>query len=226
MSRSACAYCGTQGETEREHAIPRCLYPQSKFQSRVQRITVPACRRCNAGWADDEAHFRNVLAVAGETNPAVQELWTTTIARSFREPDGQRRLLDLHAQMKAVEVDQRTRYMIYPGKDQRVLRVVRKIVRGLSHHHGVGTAISDERVFADVLTMPIPDALMNAVKLRHVEPDVVEYEYWGDPTEDLIRSTWYLRFFERRIFVALVWGPAVSDAEAQMFSAPPPVATP
>src|SRR5438132_7927812 len=124
-SARACAYCGTSGKMEREHAIPRCLYPRSKAESRVQRILVPSCRRCNAGWSDDEAHFRNVLAIAGETNRPVEDLWASTISRSFREPDGLRRLTDLFAQMKQIEIEGQRRYMINTGTDPRLLRVIR-----------------------------------------------------------------------------------------------------
>jgi hypothetical protein len=213
MSRArACAYCGAWGKTEKEDVIPRCLYPRSKAQSRVQRIHVPSCRRCNAGWADDEAHFRNVLAVAGETNQAVGELWTTTIHRSFREVDGPRRLADLIAHMTPVEVDRQPRYKIYPGKDPRILRVIRKIVRGLAHHHGVGTAIPDEQVWADVLTFSIPENLMAGLTLRHAETDIVEY-YFDPSSVRPVHSTWFLRFFERTPFIALVWQPGLSEAE-------------
>jgi len=219
-ARRACAYCGTFGKTEKEHVIPRCLYPHSKANSRVQRIRVPSCRRCNAGWADDEAHFRNVLAVAGETNQAVRELWTTTIARSFRELDGLRRLTDLLAQMTQVETEGEPRYMIHPGRDPRVLCVIRKIVRGLAHHHDIGTAIADERVWADVLTFQIPDKLMRELSLRHAEQDIVEY-YFEPSSVPPVRSTWFLRFFERTPFVALVWQPGLNEAERLALLATP-----
>jgi hypothetical protein len=32
----------------------------------VPRITIPACLECNAGLVDDEAHFRNMMLIAGE----------------------------------------------------------------------------------------------------------------------------------------------------------------
>jgi hypothetical protein len=200
------------GKAEREHVIPRCLYPQSKARSRVQRVLVPSGHSCNAGWADDEAHFRNVLAVAGETNPAVEHLWRTKIERSFRERDGLRRLTDLFAQMKPIEVDGKGRHMIYPGKDPRVLRVIRKIVRGLSHHHGLGTAIPDEQVWADILTFAIPEKVITELTLRHVETDIVEYYFDATPRPP-VHSTWFLRFFDRRPFVALVWQPGLSELE-------------
>jgi hypothetical protein len=200
----ACAYCGTgHAKLEREHVVPSCLYPTSKERSRVQRITVPSCSRCNRGWSDDEAHFRNVLLVAGEPNAAVHELWQTTARRGFRKTDGQRRLLDLIQGMVPVTVDTRQRWMIYPGRDDRVLRVVRKIVRGLSHFHAVESAVSEDRVWTDVLKYQIPDELVRATPFHHRESDVIEY--WYEAYEEGgLSSVWCLKFFERRVFVAAV----------------------
>src|SRR6185369_2011463 len=92
-----CAYCGQlvrrkRGRT-RDHVFPASLYPPSKARSRVQRLTVPTCEDCNKSFSDDEAHFRNVIAIAGEPNPAVHEIWAA-VMRSFYQPDGRRRLED------------------------------------------------------------------------------------------------------------------------------------
>ncbi len=73
MVQPICAYCGGKATTV-DHVVPRKLYPPSKVVSRVQRITVPACSRCNNGWADDEPHFRTILLLAGEANPITREL--------------------------------------------------------------------------------------------------------------------------------------------------------
>src|SRR6266571_8484988 len=135
--KKVCAYCGEHTrKLEREHAIPNCLYPKSRSQSRVQRITVPSCAACNRGWSDDEAHFRNVLLLAGEPNSAVRELWETTTRRSFEDVDGRRRIKDLVEQFVPIRVEGFNRQMIYPARDNRVRRVLKKIVRGLSHFHG------------------------------------------------------------------------------------------
>lgn len=199
-----CAYCGAGASTvEREHVIPRCLYPRSRAASRVQRLTVPSCGRCNRGWSDDEAHFRNVLLLAGMPNSAVQEVWRTSTQRSFREVDGLRRIRDLVDLMVPVQVEGEDRWMIYPGRDPRVIRVVRKIVRGLSHHHGVGSAIADERVWADILKYPIPEYLVNTVHFHHREGDIVEYWYEAYDVGD-VTSMWLLKFYESRVFVAAI----------------------
>lgn len=200
----ACAYCG-RGDTalEREHAIPRCLYPASRAKSRVQRMTVPSCGPCNRGWADDEAHFRNVLLLSGDPNAAVQELWETTARRSFREVDGRRRLQDLVDRMVPVQVEGHDRWMIYPAQDERVLRVLRKIVRGLSHFHGVESAVSEERVWVDVMKYRIPEEFVADIRFHHREPDVCEYWYEAYDAGEF-SSVWHLRFFERRVFVGSV----------------------
>ncbi len=72
-----CSYCGQIVEkTENEHVFPANIYPESKRGSKVQRLTIKAWRQCNGSQSDDEAHFRNVLSMAGENlNKPRQELW-------------------------------------------------------------------------------------------------------------------------------------------------------
>jgi len=166
-------------------------------------MTVLACSRCNRGWSDDEAHFRNVLLVAGEPNASVQELWTTKASRSFSEVDGARRLRDLFEQMVPVSTPAGERWKVFPGRDERVMRVIRKIVRGLSHFHGIESAVSEERVWADVLKYRIPDELLESVTFWHRELDILQY--WYEVRDDAtVESLWFLNFFERRPFVAAV----------------------
>lgn len=111
--------------------MSRALYPPSKAMGTFRRIKVPACEPCNQGWTDDEPHFRNVLLIAGETNAAVRELWEGKTRRSFTYGDGRRRARDLAALMVPVQTAQGERHMVYPAKDERVMRVVRKVIRGL-----------------------------------------------------------------------------------------------
>jgi hypothetical protein len=200
-----CAYCGKgipRGEKEREHVVPRCLYPKSKVISRVQRITVPTCRSCNASWADDEAHFRNVINVAGDANESALELWQKT-ARSFNQPDGKRRALDLLEQLEQVSVNGTDHFMVYPSKDTRIVRVVRKIVRGLCHFHRVATAVDEQRVWVDVLRCKVPDEFLEHMPILHCEPDIFQYRY-NVLNEVGIHSWWLLTFFERTTFVSII----------------------
>src|SRR4051794_36967109 len=93
--RPPCAYCGKPDARERDHPIPKELYPSSKATSRIQRIRIYACHGCNNGWASDEAHFRNVMLVSGEPTPIVRELWEGPVRRSFDYRDGRKRARDL-----------------------------------------------------------------------------------------------------------------------------------
>jgi hypothetical protein len=147
-----------------------------------------------------------MLLLAGEPNQAVTDLWQGPTRRSFAAVDGQRRLRDLYSQMRPVDTADGPRWMIYPGRDERVIRVLKKIIRGLCHYHDVATAVPEDRVWADVLKYAIPDDLLATIELRHREPDIIQYWYeaYGDGGD--LRSVWYLRFFERRSFIGAVLG--------------------
>lgn len=207
MSPPTCAYCGLPApRLEREHVFPRCLYPKSKAQSKVQRLTVPACTSCNNSWADDEAHFRNVLVVAGDPpNLARHELWKNKVLPSFDQPDGARRINDLLEIMKSAQTQTGEREMVYPAEDERVLRVVRKVIRGLSHYHGLASPVPDSNVWVDVLRFRIPDYLLDKMEHHHREKDIAEYrfEITSDPP---IVSTWAITFYERVTFVGMLTG--------------------
>jgi hypothetical protein len=170
----------------------------------VQRITVRACRSCNDGWADDEAHAKHVLLIAGESNAAVQELWPSAWRAMTTADDARHRLLDVVAQLVPTVIDGRERHVIYPGRDERVMRVIRKIVRRLCHYHGVATAVPDVRVRAEIVDSPPPPELLKNIELHHAERDIIEY--WYDDSGELpaIQSMWFLRLFQRRDFFGVV----------------------
>jgi hypothetical protein len=198
-----CSYCGECIATDKEHVFPRNLYPASKAQSRVQRLTIPSCNGCNKGWSDDEAHFRNILALAGEPNEARRELWETTIRRSFGKSDGTRRLKDLRETLHPVEIDGKARHKVYPGQDDRVIRIVKKVVRGLCHYHRVMSAVSERRVWVDVLKYQVPEEFLSEMAYEHREQDIAEYRY-RVLRESGIHSAWLITFFQRITFVAIV----------------------
>jgi hypothetical protein len=89
------------------------------------------------------------------------------------------------------------------------MRVIRKIVRGLCHHHGVATAVPDNRVWAQVLDPPPPELLENT-ELHHVEQDIIEYSYDDRDMAPGFQSIWFVRLFERWKFFAMVLPPETS----------------
>ena len=204
MIRTMCAYCGDRIATDKEHVFPRCLYPESRTHSRVQRLTIPSCRICNSDWSDDEVHFRNMLMLAGEQpNASRQELWDTTVQRSFRQPDAYRRLRHLTDAMRPVVIDGKLRHKVYPGKDPRVVRIVKKVVRGLSHYHDILSAVPESRVWVNVMIYKMPEKFLDEMTYAHREQDIVEYRY-SILDYDGIQSAWLITFFEMVTFIGMV----------------------
>jgi hypothetical protein len=203
--KKPCAYCGLPSDKrDKEHVFPKNLYPLSKAKSKVQRLTIPACNKCNNSWANDEVHFRNILAVAGDpTTPAKVELWNTTIDRSFSQIDGFKRLQDLLEQMKPVNLSGQDRHMVYPGNDPRVVRVVRKIVRGLSYYHNISSPLPEERIFVDILKYEVPESFLSEMEFHDRDTDIVEYRYQV-LNEQEIESAWIITFFQTVTFIAIV----------------------
>lgn len=202
-----CAYCGLSSEQlTRDHVVPNSLYPPSRATSKVPRLTVPACRSCNQNWSDDEAHFRNVLIVAGDANDVVRDLWNGKVLRSFRELDGRRRINDLWQQMQSVETPSGERRLIFPANDDRFLRILKKIVRGL-HFHELSRDVSDGMVHVDLLRWKIPQEFIEPMPTLHRESDVFEYQFelFDAFTDIPMSSAWLLRFFETRQFIGCVW---------------------
>jgi len=76
--------------------------------------------------------------------------------------------------MRPIEVDGQPRHKIYPGEDARVARVVKKVVRGLSHYHQVMIAVPDSRVWVDVMKYGIPEEFLSEMICEHCEQDIVE----------------------------------------------------
>jgi hypothetical protein len=207
-----CGYCGqpvTRTEKDKEHVIPRCLYPKiatADSQSKDQRLTIPACRDCNASWSADEPHFRNVLILAGEPNAPRRLLWETTVRRSFAELDGPSRVRDLIALMRPAE-ELAGRFKIYPAEDERVIRVLHKIIRGLAFHH-FGEVIDDGRVWADVLREPISDGALADIEYDSRDPEI--FQCWFDRHDDpKFHSVWVLNFYRRVTFAGVIGNEAV-----------------
>ncbi|MCB1469864.1 MAG: hypothetical protein KDK08_22570 [Rhizobiaceae bacterium] len=200
-----CGLCGGYRITTREHVIPRALYPPSKASSKFQRITIAACVECNNGTADDDAHFRNVVTIAGDGNEIVNEVWTGPVRRAFAQVDGYRRARDLFNIMRPAPDVGPDRYRIYPADDERVMRIVRKIVRGLSRYHELHYPLSDGQVFADVMRSPIPAEIAEIMIPNSADPDILEYSYLTLSEPPGMLSAWSLRFYRRTSFMAFVF---------------------
>jgi hypothetical protein len=107
--------------------------------------------------------------------------------------------------MEAVQSTDGLQHKVYPGRDERVMRIIRKVIRGLCHHHKVLTAVCDEQVWATLQTFPIPPAFLEEMTHYHVEEDIVQYRYSLTEDDSDIHSCWLLRFYERTLFFGIVF---------------------
>lgn len=152
-----------------------------------------------------KTNFVTCMVIAGTPNRAAMEQWEGPVKRSFHKPSGGKWSKALVEQMVATENIEGPIYKIYPANNPEIMLVIRKIIRGLCHYHGIATAVSDKRVWADILKYQIPPYLKENMKWFHIGPELLEYAYEITNDKELnIHSAWYLRFYEQRKFVAFV----------------------
>jgi hypothetical protein len=110
---------------------------------------------------------------------------------------------DLVGILHPVKIEGNDRHMVYPGKDERVLRIIKKIIRGLCHYHGIISAVSEKRVWSDILKYRIPEEFLSEMAYEHREQDIAEYRYQV-VREYGIDSAWIITFFQKVTFVGIV----------------------
>jgi hypothetical protein len=94
--------------------------------------------------------------------------------------------------------------MVFPGRDPRVMRVVRKVIRGLCHYHGLLSPVLDDQVWSDVQRFELAPRFLAGFEFAHVEEDVFQYRF-GVIDDPEIHSGWLLRFFTRTPFFCVVY---------------------
>ncbi len=149
--RTHCAYCGCnlsdlkKAERTKDHVPPQGIYPKSLANGKEQRLTVPACVTCRRDFADDDAHFGNVLPFCGEIPPPLmKELFEDVVKRSLNDVDGERRTADLIRMMRP---DSQGRTRIWPEENPAFLRVLNRFVRALCWQQDYGWPVPASRVF-------------------------------------------------------------------------------
>ncbi len=207
-----CAYCGKSAADTSDHVFPRGLYGD-EIIGQQHLITVPSCYTCNNQWAKGEATFRNVIAVSGEPNSAVSNLWSGKIRRGFTYRDGRSRAHEVARHLRAVP-ELPGRYMIFPAEVPGVLPIVRKITRGLCHYHGLLSPVADEQVWSDVKRFEIPPEFLQAMRTADANPQVARYRYCR-VGEFGMHSAWLIEFFGRTEFLSIVYDTTAARQEAQ-----------
>ena len=107
--------------------------------------------------------------------------------------------------MVPIETSAGPQYAVYPDRDERVMTVVRRIIRGLCHCHDLGTAIADCRVFARVMRYEVPPAFWERFEARSLGDHFCRYWFYDLQAEDPDHhSCWVIEFFGRTRFFGIV----------------------
>jgi hypothetical protein len=198
----------------RDHVPPDVLFPSPKPSN---LITVPACKPCNQGFQKDDEVLALVLSSLMGTNTAGRSIWNTKVAGG---------LLKRSPKLRQA-IGSTLHYQPYPFRDgrkglaaallierSRVLRVLRRIVRGLAWHEYGCCDFADDKVRvltdAELQVLPEVEAQRLAAHFgtgveRVIVKDVFEYHYAaaaGRPED----SAWWLIFYGETRFLAIVGG--------------------
>jgi hypothetical protein len=204
-----CIYCRTAKADTRDHVPPDLLFPSPKPNN---LITVPACKPCNQGFQKDDEVLALVLSSLMGTNTAGRSVWETKVA------DG---LLKRSPKLRRA-IGSTLHYQPYPFRDgrkgnapavlierSRLLRVLRRIVRGLAWHETGGCDLADDSIRvltdAELQVLPLDEAKRLSARFgagveRIIAKDVFEYHFATDADGE---SAWWLIFYGTARFLAL-----------------------
>ncbi|MDZ7862411.1 hypothetical protein [Acidovorax sp.] len=139
------------------------------------------------------------------TDSRAQKLW-----RSFDQKDGYRRARELAGLFRAATVEGQSRTKIYPAEDEKFNLVLRRIVRGLSHHHGLATAVPDQFVQCEEMRYVVPPVFENEFSWHTIAQDFITYGFTALDDEK-VKFVWLIRFSKHIVFIGRVRN-ASSDA--------------
>lgn len=209
-----CTYCHATARLTDDHVPPRNLFPAGT----TGILKVPACEQCNSGASLDDEYFRLCISVSHDPKAAPPGSDVTLAAiNRLKEPTkaGLRkhmlswiREFELHSpaglflgRVSGMEVDR-----------ERILRVLRRIVKGLFFH------LDGQRLppKCEVTVVPFADfcrspgsaataALLHplcAASENRVGGHVFAYRS-VTAVGEFGYSAWYLRFFSTMEFIAL-----------------------
>jgi hypothetical protein len=208
MKNKPCAYCGSIAEDNprtKGHVLQRSLFPEKGFES-VQRITVPECIKCKAVWQDAEDEFRSIVVLGAEgNNDHANEKWDGPVNRSFqRKEDGIRRIEAMMKSLARRQTSNGEDLRLFPHRSEKVNLVVKKMVRGLCHYHGLATQVHDQAILANPFPNSPPDHVKSVVEFNYL-PGVFRYSYFSVHLQpQKIHLHFLLTFYERVSFLGMV----------------------
>lgn len=208
-----CAYCGAIGPVTRDHVPPENLFPEPLP---LKMITVPACDACNGSFKLDDEYFRLAITAGIDGDAFPRELEHSIKAiKKLADPKKLGFAKRMLAAQRLLEV--KTPAGIHlghaPGQvvdGARVMKVVKRIVRGFFFHHTGRRLPEAHEINAVHAPNPAffdgPDmaAVLNTMCAPHVlGNDVLVYRYSLTEGDGAAGSAWTLLFFGCHAFLIL-----------------------
>jgi len=128
------------------------------------------------------------------------ELWADVTKSFKREKGGKGDFIAFDEQLEEVGKwpDGTPMHRVYPGRNDRVLKVVRKIMRGLTHHRDESQIIADERVIAAIIVKPVPSDVETVLEEVYRVPNVANCRacFFTAERSTNLHSVWAIKLLE------------------------------
>ena len=142
LTQETCYMCSNQ-KSSREHAPPKCLFPELKDLEKGQElrknlISVPSCDRHNSRKSEDDEYLLAVLTLNLPANETAVDHFSTKVIRSYqRKPALVNQLISTSTSI--VSIYNRTQEphetLAISIDNVRLTRVLEGIVRAIFFHH-------------------------------------------------------------------------------------------
>jgi len=211
--KQPCIYCGEREGSHRDHAPPKCFFPEPRPSN---LITVPACLVCNGKYGKDDDQVRNLITSLEDTveHPAIVTQLGNKRYRSIFRGKGKHKLEEFEKSL--IEIDRFSKTGGYLGKhpafnfDQPIMdRFFDRMARALLYHENsigyVKCKIEWNLIRTeDALPKGLRDQLISWGKYGAIGDDI--FCYLGLVMPNVVSSFWVLDFYGGVEFKILVTG--------------------
>lgn len=209
-----CTYCNNEATT-RDHVPPKVIFPKPRPSD---LITVPSCQYCNHEAHLDDQYFAYVLTQEqfhGDIHPDLNKV-RQSICSSMKRPESDQFRRSILSQMKNIELLTPSGISIgsavtYKCDKERILKVVKRIAKGLFRHH-VGKRLPPETTVKSELIRNSEDLQFTSDILANVKSKsytigngsfLYRYSICDDQKES---SFWLMDFYGAFRFTSLTLG--------------------
>lgn len=182
-----CYLCGGNGADTRDHIPPRGIFPKKPSG---QLITVPAHKKCNEQFQNDDEIFRNLIIAASFRTMEGKMSWDEIVIKSFHSNPGARK--ELLKRLKKIYVEDPISGLIIPKyalmlESDLFIRQLRRWTLGLYFKKNNRPLNQDAKINIEKLTVPeisivgiqhyLYTRFRLSLKWKIVEPNIFVYSY-------------------------------------------------